>query len=160
MSSVYLACPGLWREDLNDLYAYRTTTYSYVYCSIPIVERTTEAEAFRCDSGAVAHNTATWRCNVPWVRLDGLPDYVEGPGEVVSSDATLMLVCTGTVTLGVDSPGCSNGWAVADHQPKFDISHIDPATAGAFFGSGFFLCVVPLAAAWGFSQLLNMITWR
>ena len=156
MSSVYLACPGDWKEDYIDSYAYRTTAFSYISCSVPMVERTTEADSFRCDSGATPYGSLGFRCDVPWIRLSGATD----SGATSSQSTASILVCDGDIQLTQSVPSCSTGWTASVHTAPFSVSQIEPATAGAFFGSGFFLCLIPLAAAWGFSQLLNMITWR
>lgn len=140
-------CSGSVDEQYNDTAIYGN---AYLFCRGGTwSDWSTEDAAWACNGTL----RPTWSefeiCSVNWAFVDGLNP--SGLGSI--------LVCSGEVGLGV-IPSCSSGWTTTAHVAPFSVSQIDPAVAGAFFGSGFFLCVVPLAAAWGFSQLLNMITGR
>jgi len=65
-----------------------------------------------------------------------------------------VLVCDAEVSSGLECPG---GWVVTVYTPPFDISQLSPETAVQYFGAGFLLPVVPLAAALGAAVLLKLI---
>lgn len=68
------------------------------------------------------------------------------------------IVCEGTITLTeVGSALCSTGWVQQIAPVPFELSQVDPSVVGMMYGAGFVTFFVPWAAAWGVSQLLNMV---
>ena len=67
-------------------------------------------------------------------------------------------VCPGPITTDVDGHLlCVDGWQSAVVSVPFDVSAIDPGTAAAFIGSGFFILLPLWAAVYGGRVLLNAI---
>ena len=65
-----------------------------------------------------------------------------------------VLVCDDAIT---DALECSSGWESTTYTQSFDISELSPEVALQYFGAGFLLPVVPLAAALGAAVLLKTI---
>ena len=70
--------------------------------------------------------------------------------DVPSTDSTGAVWCGDTGT----------EWYTQVATTPFDTSQIDATTATYLFGSGMFLCIGPVSAAFGASMLLNAIRGR
>jgi hypothetical protein len=70
---------------------------------------------------------------------------------------SVVLVCSGNVSIVNENPRCDTGWTVSTHVAPFQITVIDPQVATGMFATGFALFIVPWAAAYGFKALLHFL---
>lgn len=52
---------------------------------------------------------------------------------------------------------CSSGWVATAYSAPFDIALLSPDTAIQYFGAGFALPIVPLAAAFAVAFILKFL---
>lgn len=57
---------------------------------------------------------------------------------------SVMAVCDGSITIGVDGPECVGTWLSVEYMPHFDVSQISPVAVAEAFGAGLILMGSPL----------------
>lgn len=65
-----------------------------------------------------------------------------------------VLACETEITAGLE---CSSGWSAEVYIQPFNIESLSPEVAIQYFGAGFALPVVPLAAAFAVAFILKTI---